>query len=190
METWYKPGCCLGVVSNKTIWNNKVKIHYRRLRHPVRLEGLWRWRMVTQAIKVAGLRMQIGTVSVERMWASLGDMFPASARNMTNAWWQLLANLFFLRTNYRHFIRSCLPGWCEGDALLAERIDGLVAITFQMNHDGADDQLRCWRSCSLLDHDPSLYAFHVLLSLDIIQARWSCQSTQPTQSCRIVVANI
>ena len=97
--------------------------------------------MVTQAIKVAGLRMQIGMFSVERMWASLGDRFPASARNMTNEWWQLLANLFFPRTNYRHFIRSCLPGWCEGDALLAGRIDGLVAITFQVNQNGADDSV-------------------------------------------------
>ena len=141
METWYKLGRCLSVVSNKTIWNNKVKIHCTRLRHPVRLEGLWRWWMVAQAIRVAGLRMQSGTVSVERMWASLGDMFPASARNMTNEWWQLLAKLFFPRTNYRHFIRSCLPGWCEGDALLTERIDVLVAITRKLSQEGAEDSV-------------------------------------------------
>ena len=141
METWYKPGRCLGVVSNKTIWNNKVKIDSRRLRHPVKLEGPWRWRMVAQAIRVAGLPMQTGTVPVERVWASIRDMFLASARKMTNAWWQLLANLLFLRTNYLHFDHSCLPGWCEGDALLAERIDGFAAITRQLSQEGAEDSV-------------------------------------------------
>ena len=90
MEAWYKPGRRLdrrpqrpGVPARKTIWNKKVKVHYRRLRHPVRLEGLGRWRLVAQAMRLAKVEMHTGTVAVERMWASMRDMFPASARKMS-----------------------------------------------------------------------------------------------------------
>ena len=153
-EAWYKPGRRQGDVlrrvrrsasteqpGQKTIWNKKVALHYRRPRHPVRQEGLWRWRMVAMAIRAAGLPMQTGTIAVERLWASMLDTFPKSARTMRKEWWQLLADLFFMRYNYRHFNHSSLPGWCEGDALLAERIDNLVAMTRQLHQDSAVDSV-------------------------------------------------
>ena len=46
--------------------------------------------------------------------------------------------LGYMRHSYRHFNHASLPGWCEGDALLAERIDGLVAVTRQLQQGGEE----------------------------------------------------
>ena len=67
--------------------------------------------------------MQTGTVPVERLWSNLGDFIPDAARTVSLHWFRLLADLGFLRFNYRHFNHASLPDWTEGDVLLAERID-------------------------------------------------------------------
>ena len=40
-----------------------------------------------------------------------------------------------MRYNDRHFNHAILPTFCQGDALLAERIDDLVSLT-RAYHDG------------------------------------------------------
>ena len=81
---------------------------------------------IAQVYHAAALPMQTGTVSVERLWASLLQMFQGGARRMCKAWFDLLADLCFLRYNYRHFHKNALPGWTGNDALLAERMDSLA----------------------------------------------------------------
>jgi len=54
----------------------KVQLHYKRLLRPLRLQGLWRWRRAALAMLQAGLRMQSGTIPVERLWAIVQAMFP------------------------------------------------------------------------------------------------------------------
>ena len=87
--------------------------------------------------------MQSGTVSVERMWSSLLDMFPTSARCITEEWFEFCSNLAFLRFNYRHYNQSSLPPWCRGDSLLAERIDLLVDFAKQMECVAGGEFLGC-----------------------------------------------
>ena len=55
--------------------------------------------------------------------------FPKASRTITHEWFELLADLAYMRINYRHFNHSSLPGWTEGDSLLAQRIDMMVALT-------------------------------------------------------------
>jgi len=41
---------------------------------------------------------------------------------------EFLADLAYIRYNYRHFNHSTLPGWARGDTLLAERVDTMLEI--------------------------------------------------------------
>ena len=63
------------------------------------------------------------------VYGGVADIFPRNERTMSLEWWELLADLGFLRFNYRHFNHASLPGWCRGHALLAERIDCIVSMT-------------------------------------------------------------
>ena len=81
------------------------------------------------ALHAAGVRVHSGTVPVERLWASMKDMFPRSSRGMSLAWFNVVAKLAYLRFNYRHFNHNNLPLWTEADSLLAERIENLVLLT-------------------------------------------------------------
>eukprot|EP00973_Karenia_brevis_P059866 8332747-Karenia_brevis.AAC.1 len=83
--------------------------------------------------------MQTGTVPVERLWAGFEDYFPKASRSMGLEWWMLIASLCFLRYNYRHYHHKGLPGWMEGDCLLAERIDWLTSLTRQLYEKNAED---------------------------------------------------
>ena len=137
LRTWYRPGRKASrshggirrskvaprrVKGLRSVWNKKVAQHYRRLLKPLRIEGLWRWRSIALSLHRAGMPVQSGTIPVERLRASLGDMLPAAARLMTPEWFQVLASLAYLRYNYRHFHHRLLPSWTESDSLLAERI--------------------------------------------------------------------
>lgn len=112
MRDWYRPGrkkvrYRRGIVrsmrqaahlrGSRTAWTKKVAAHYRRLSRPLRVEGLWAWKRVADAIRKAGIAVQSGTVPVERLWSSLLDMIPSSARLMSEEWWKLLADLAYLR---------------------------------------------------------------------------------------------
>lgn len=111
----------------RSVMNAKVKAHYRRLLLDTRLEGLFAWRDAAVAIREAGVAVQSGTVSIERVWSSLLDMFPDQARNISPEWFALCSKVAFLRFNYRHFHAGQCPGWCHDDPLLAERVDHLAA---------------------------------------------------------------
>ena len=87
------------------------------------------WRKCARALIKAEIAVHTGTVPVERMWSFLLDIFPKAARTITQEWFNLLAELAYLRINYRHFNHSSLPTWTEGDTLLAERIDMMVSLT-------------------------------------------------------------
>ena len=153
LKRWYKPGRRVArrrigmlrgpkgeyVRGRATVWTAKLNAHWRRLLKKTRLAGMWRWRKVARALRSAGIAVHSGTVPVERLWAQFKEAFPPEARRMKRPWWDLLATLCFLRFTYLHFNGETLPGFCEGDSLLAERIDGLVALTRVLHADAAGD---------------------------------------------------
>ena len=50
-------------------------------------------------------------------------------------WFSVLANLAYLRYNYRHFHTHMLPSWCEEDSLLAERFENLAGFMKALSDD-------------------------------------------------------
>jgi hypothetical protein len=142
MERWYRPGRrgvrrrsgirrtrhqSMHVRGVKSCWNKKVAAHYGRLRKKLRLEGLWKWREAAMALRQAGIKVQTGTVAVERFWFTLKDMLPTAAKDISPAWFRVLSMLVFLRHNFRHFNAGQMPTWCHKDSMLAQRIDGFIA---------------------------------------------------------------
>ena len=102
---------------------------------------------MAKALRAAGIPVHSGTVPVERLWSQLKDFFPKASRRITLPWWTLLARLSYLRFNYRHFNHAVLPTFTDGDALLAERIENLVALTREMQAraDGDDSVMQSLR---------------------------------------------
>jgi len=62
-------------------------------------------------------------------------MFPAAGKRITPRWYRILAQLAFLRFNYRHYAARHFPGWTEGDSLLSQRIDTLVMYSVGMQNE-------------------------------------------------------
>ncbi|CAJ1379993.1 unnamed protein product [Effrenium voratum] len=110
------------------VWTAKVAAHYSRLRAPVRLQGLMRWREAALALHAAGIESHSGTIPVERLWANIGRFIPKEATNISEAWWSFLSNLAFLRFNYRHFHKHGLPGWAREDTLVHEQVEGVMKL--------------------------------------------------------------
>ena len=148
MRTWYRPGRKTtrrrrGIVRNKktplrvrgrrSVWNKKIAAHYRRLLRPLRQEGLWKWRMVALALHAARMPVHAGTIPVERLWASMKEMFPDAARLVSLEWFEMLSKLAFMRYNYRHFHHLLLPSWTETDSLIAERLDNICEAARAMH---------------------------------------------------------
>lgn len=160
LRKWYKPGRRqtrrrFGIIRDarvvgsqvrgrQSVVTAKIRKHLRNLVSTRQLEGLWHWRRMAQALRMAGIPMQTGTVPVERLWSSLLAFFPEAGRRMSRPWWDLLAMLSYMRFNYRHFNHSTLPTFVEGDALLGERIDMLVSLTRELQKcsEGDDYVLR------------------------------------------------
>ena len=117
--------------------NYKVKQHYARLLKDLRVEGLWAWGQMGQAMLTGGLSLQTGTVAVERLWASCLDMLPRSSRLMSVSWFTLLANIIFLRHTYRHFNHNLMPWWSERNALFAERLESMAFLVKAFQDDAA-----------------------------------------------------
>ena len=67
------------------------------------------------SLQEAGIAVQTGTVSVERYWASAVDMFPSSGRCLSKESFEFLADLSYMRYNYRHFNHAGLLSWCQND---------------------------------------------------------------------------
>ena len=72
--------------------------------------------------------MQTGTVSVERIWATLLDWLPPRARSICFERWQVLALLIFVRFNAMQFQSGALPNLCRGDSLLSQHLDVLLCV--------------------------------------------------------------
>lgn len=120
----------------RSIMNAKVCLHYDRLVKPARLQGLWLWRTAALSMLAAGLPMQTGTVPVERLWSQIQHIFPKETRSMSYAWFQLLANLAFLRVNYHHYNGRAYPGWCERDSVLKQSLDALLQVATTLSEVG------------------------------------------------------
>ena len=114
------------------VMTSRVREHYRRLLDTIRLEGLFRWSFVAEGLRGAGIKVQTGTVPVERLWAGLLWMFPSVARSLGADWFKLLAKIAYFRYNYRHFHCHSSPAWTEQDSLVAERLDDIGANLFPL----------------------------------------------------------
>jgi hypothetical protein len=143
MQSWYEPGRKKdrrhrGIIREpghvkrvkgaQSVFTVSVRRHYRRLRRPVRQQGLWNWDGVAAAMHKAGIPVHSGTIPVERLWASLKGMLPTQGRRISKEWFDFVSSLCFLRYNYLHFHSKALPSWTDSDSLLAQRLDGMVAI--------------------------------------------------------------
>ena len=147
MEAWYKPGRKTtrrarlklreGDDEGKggkrakgltTVWTRRVRTHYARLRQELRLQGLWAWKGIADALHRASIPLQTGTMPVERAWAVFKTMLPAGARRISHSWFNFLSELAFLRTIYTHFHQKDLSTWARGDALLAQELETLLDI--------------------------------------------------------------
>ena len=117
------------------VWNAKIAGHYRKLLSRIRLDGLMSWRYIALATHLAGLPTQSGTVPVERMWAGTQAFLPESARQISERWFQFLADVAYIRFNHRHFNHHSLPSWTYGDTLLAERADTLFDVVRSLQND-------------------------------------------------------
>lgn len=111
----------------QTCWTQKVNLHYRRLLGRIRQEGLWSWRQMSRAMRLARLGQQTGTVSVERVWSYCQAEFPTANRSMSLEYFSVMSALLFLRFNLQHFKAKQLPGWLENDSLLATKLDAILA---------------------------------------------------------------
>jgi len=116
----------------------RVLAHYRRLLAPTRLEGLWRWREVAEALHAGGIQMQTGTAAVERLWSGLQAMFQPTITRMTPQWFSVLSMMAFSRYKYRHFHRRRNPAWTDNDSLLAERLDDIRSCLFPETSESPD----------------------------------------------------
>ena len=67
--------------------------------------------------------MQIGTVSVERLWISFKLMLTSATRRISHRWFVLLSQLMFFRFNEMHFQANAMPAWTDQDSLLADRME-------------------------------------------------------------------
>ena len=132
------------------VWTAKVAAHYARMRAPIRLQGFMRWREAALALHAAGIEAHSGTVPVERLWANIGSFIAAEATNISEAWWTFLANLSYLRSNYRHFHKRGLPGWAREDTLVHEQVEGIMKLAEAVLFGGCDSlarELEEWAAC-------------------------------------------
>ena len=143
LEAWYKEpkrksrqrrGIVRSQTSSKEVkglarvWTTKVAAHYSRLKAPVRVQGLMRWREAALALHAAGIQVHSGTIPVERLWSNIGKYFPKEATSISEEWWGFLSNLAYLRFNYRHFHKQGLPPWAREDALVHEHVESIMKI--------------------------------------------------------------
>ena len=125
----------------KSAWTRKADAHYVRLVKRLSLEGLWNSRRASLAMRGAGVPVQTGTVSVERLWNSLKDMLPNGGRRISQPWFRLLSCLMFLRHNHRHFSAGRIAPWAQRDSLIAQRIDALAMLARAAHEQSADTDL-------------------------------------------------
>lgn len=123
------------VHESKSVMTNKVKAHFKRLFHPLKLEGLWEWAEVSKALHAAGIPVLSGTLPVEMFWSTLKSMLPPENTRVTLRWWNVLSPLALLRHNYRAFSNGALPQWTEDDSLLTHRLAAFESICSWLHED-------------------------------------------------------
>ena len=104
--------------------NKKVRAHLRRLRRPLRVESMMMWKEAALHTLAAGIPVQSGTVCVERFWAVL----PQQVRQMSQSWWEVLAQLSFVKFNYQHFSSHALSSLAERDAEIQSKLSTCMLL--------------------------------------------------------------
>ena len=153
---WYKPGRRLGrwhrgIIRSqaapahapgiRSAVTRKVRQHMKRLRKPLRVEGMMQWRKVALATRKAGIPVHSGTVPVERLWSLLKSMLPPAARFVSVRWFKVLAALMFVRYNLSHFRSRKYNGIAERDPLIAHQIATLELLVHAVSDDGGVEGL-------------------------------------------------
>ena len=105
-----------------------VRAHLKRMLQGTKIEGLWAWRTVAASLHLAKIPVHSGTVPVERFWASLKEMLPGRARHISHEWFTVIANLVFLRYNYRLANQGTLPTFAQRDSLIAQSIAAIESL--------------------------------------------------------------
>ena len=124
------------VKGTATVFNQAVRQHYGKLRGKNKLEGLWKWAQIAAAIHEAQIPLHSGTVAVERLWSQFDSLLPAQGRRVSQDWFQFLSHLIYIRYNYLHFHSRSLPSWTDNDSLLAQRLDGTIALASALSEEG------------------------------------------------------
>ena len=119
----------------RSAWTQKVNTHYKRLRSRRRLTGLFRWRIVSRAMRLAGVPQQSGTVSVERIWSFYDGHLPRPLRCMTLEWFNMLSKILFLKHLAAHFLTDRMPALAQNDAALAVHLDTMLKLSFEASDD-------------------------------------------------------
>ena len=127
------------VKGKRSAWTLKICAHYKRLRKPLRIEGLWKWRSVALSLHEAGVPVQSGAVSVERYWASLKMLLPQGSCNISPRWFRVLAMLCYVTYKVSHFSSGSLPPWCRSDSILAQRVEALAMCCKALQDQSTDD---------------------------------------------------
>ena len=123
----------------RTAWTKKVNLHYKRLTKQLRLDGLFGWQRMARIMRLCKLSKQTGTVSVERVWNYYETEFPKASRCISEAYFDVMSALLFLRFNVQHFKAGRLPGWLQGDSILATRVEAMLAFArAAMDRDESD----------------------------------------------------
>ena len=111
-----------------TVMNKKVRAHLRRLRRPLRVESMMMWKEAALQTLAAGIPVQSGTVCVERFWAVLLTFLPQQVRQMSQSWWEVLAQLSFVKFNYQHFSSHALSSLAERDAEIQSKLSTCMLL--------------------------------------------------------------
>lgn len=100
------------------------------------------WREVALATRQAGIPVQSGTVAVERLWSSLESMMPPASKCVSPRWFNVLAMLMYVRTNFRHFNSRGSAGLAERDSILHQRLETLFTLSQTLSQEGGADHLQ------------------------------------------------
>lgn len=130
------------VVGARSVMKKKVKAHFRRIQKNLAVEGLMAWREVALATRQAGIPVQSGTVAVERLWSSLESMMPPASKCVSPRWFNVLAMLMYVRTNFRHFNSRGSAGLAERDSILHQRLETLFTLSQTLSQEGGADHLQ------------------------------------------------
>ena len=127
------------VHGTRSAMTQSVSDYFDRLQKPLKVEGLWAWRDIAVAIHHAQIKLQSGTVCVERAWQSVKDMLPPSGRHMSRPWLEMLLRIAFLGHNFRLYKSGSNPAVSEGDSLITESLQFYEQCEQSIGFQGLDE---------------------------------------------------